>query len=163
MIFVDPQWWTWLSAEESPAGHGWCLQGDRWVRSDRSLLLLLSRDQLVRSLPGQADSFKKEFHNDKRSFFMKNKGGHSILWHKIVSHLIWVKERDSIGVVTPYCLGSSFPFEPFVEDAVISNNWVLYITIFGIIRCYIGYCTIDSINLTLAAASALVPDFATCE
>ena len=74
-------------------------------------------------------------------------------------------EREGLyrAVVTPYCLGSSFLFEPFVEDAVISNNWVLYITIFGIIRCYIGYCTIDSINLTLAAASALVPDFATCE
>ena len=59
LIFVDPQEYV-DGLEESPGGHGWCLQGDRSVRSDRSQLLLLSQDQPARSLPGQAELFSKK-------------------------------------------------------------------------------------------------------
>ena len=41
------------------------MQGDRSVRSDRSQLLLLSQDQLVRSLPGQEELFLKKSSNPK--------------------------------------------------------------------------------------------------
>ena len=106
------RWFLWIpqeyvdgkSAEESPAGHGWCSQGDRSVRSDRSQLLLLSQDQPVRSLPGQGELFSKKSSNpknDDETVVMIDKKGHSILWHQRISYLIWVKERDSMGVVTP--------------------------------------------------------------
>ena len=79
-------------------------------------------------------------------------------------------EREGLyrAVVTPYCLGSSFPLEPFVEDAVTSNNLVSLNTIFAIAQYYSGYYVVlyvqwNVINPTLAAASALLPDFATCE
>ena len=64
--------------------------------------------------------------------------------------MIWVKERESIGVVTPYCLGSSFPFEPFMEDAVISNNLVSPNTIFDIAEyCNMWYCMYNGMLSTL--------------
>ena len=60
-------------------------------------------------------------------------------------------EREGLyrAVVTPYCLGSSFPLEPFVEDAVTFNNLVSLNTIFDSAQYYMWYCIYNGMLSTL--------------